>query len=159
MQEERKQKQNRNMQGNLALTFLFKDQNLQDIIQFQKKTGGKGSESPPERKTSSDQADPSTKSMILPDAKGQQFEWNGMDLSPTRQKTMREDARQTTALGGIKEEELSFWIQKFTDASGKLLEPEKVHGYYQEKKKYKVKSVNNFIEKLRRTELCLGFFA
>ena len=33
----------------------------------------------------------------------------------------------------------------FTDSSGKLLEPEKVHGYYQEKKKYKVKTVNDFI--------------
>ena len=82
-----------------------------------------------------------------------------MELSPTRQKTMKEDARQTTALGGIKEEELPQWIQKFTDANGKLLEPEKVHGYYQEKKKYKVKTVNDFIQKLRRTELCLGFFA
>ena len=61
------------MQGNLALTFLFKDQNLQDIIQFQKKTGGKGSDSPTDRKISPDGNKPETnaQSMIIPDTKGQ----------------------------------------------------------------------------------------
>ena len=83
------------MQGNLALTFLFKDQNLQDIIQFQKKTGGKLSESSPDRKISpDDKSNQLSQTMVIPETKGQQqFEWNGMDLSPTRQKTMKEDAR------------------------------------------------------------------
>ena len=47
------------MQGNLALTFLFKDQDLHEIIKFKKGTKNE-KDSPPDnekqvRKTSSDQ--------------------------------------------------------------------------------------------------------
>ena len=38
--QERANKTNRNMAGNLALTFLFKDQDLHEIIKF--KQGGTG---------------------------------------------------------------------------------------------------------------------
>ena len=51
------------------------------------------------------------------------------------------------------------WLNKFKDSNGNELQPHEVQGYYQNKVKYKVKTVNDFISKLRKTAICDKFFS
>ena len=51
------------------------------------------------------------------------------------------------------------WLNKFKDSHGNELQPHEVQGYYQNKVKYKVKTVNDFISKLRKTAICDKFFS
>ena len=48
---------------------------------------------------------------------------------------------------------------KFRDANGNELQRHEVPGYYENKVKYKVKTVNDFISKLRKTAICDKFFS
>ena len=117
------------MQGNLALTFLFKDQDLHEIIQFKKGTKN-GKESPPDgsekqvvRKASADPLTYANGSGLHVTADidyKNKMEWNGMELSPT--------LRYRTSAGNgmsrpdtVKEEDIDQALKKFTDANGREL--------------------------------------
>ena len=78
-----------------------------------------------------------------------------MEVSPNRHRSMREEGRQQS----IKEEDLDMLLAQFRDANGKDLQPHEIKGYYQNKTKYKVKTVNDFISKLRKTAICDKFFS
>ena len=58
----------------------------------------------------------------------------------------------------ISKEEYEELSAKFKKANGEEMQPHEVQGYYTRKVKYHVKTVNDFIMKLRRTAVCDKFF-
>ena len=58
----------------------------------------------------------------------------------------------------ISKEEYEELSAKFRKADGTEMQPHEVKGYYTRKVKYGVKTVNDFIMKLRRTAVCDKFF-
>ena len=58
----------------------------------------------------------------------------------------------------ISKEEYLELKAKFTKPNGEEMKPEEVKGFYTRKVKYHVKTVNDFIMKLRRTAVCDKFF-
>lgn len=58
----------------------------------------------------------------------------------------------------ISEEEYKRLSAKFCKPNGEEMQPHEVPGYYTRKVKYGVKTVNEFIMKLRKTAVCDKFF-
>lgn len=58
----------------------------------------------------------------------------------------------------ISKEEYEELSAKFRKPNGEEMQPHEVPGYYTRKVKYGVKTVNDFIMKLRRTAVCDKFF-
>lgn len=141
LNEERMIKTNRNMAGNLALTFLFKDQDLHEIIRF-KKGGVGGAAGQEDTQSIAGSSDNRRSSKIV-----------------TEGAVSRADPREK--MGGadlISKEEYERKSAKFRKPNGEEMQAHEVPGYYIKKVKYNVKTVNDFINKLRRTSVCDKFF-
>lgn len=55
-------------------------------------------------------------------------------------------------------EEYEMMKAKFTNENGEEVDPREIKGFFTRKVKYSVKTVNDFIMKLRKTAVCDKFF-
>ena len=85
--------------------------------------------------------------------------WNGIEFnqncaSPTRGTSDKTGHRQI-----VKEEDLDTLLKQFRHPTGEEMKKDEIKGYYEKKVKYNVKTVNDFISKLRKTAICDKLFS
>ena len=130
------------MAGSLALTFLFKDQDLHEIIKF-KKDSNTG-------KQAADEDDVANQKME------RRKSAKGAELDAQVNKIAEPKDRSGENL--ISKEEYAENVKRFSKEDGAEMQPHEIKGYYVRKVSYTVTSINDFIIKLRRTAVCDKFF-
>ena len=129
------------MKGNLALTFLFKDQDLHEIIKFKARESTAGGA--PERGSEYERR--KTVEMQKSDKLQVHAPLSSSPKDKQGRSLYTDEEYQATKAMYLKE-------------SGEEMAPREIRGYYTRKVRYNVKTVNDFITKLRKTAVCDKFF-